>query len=89
MYKFQERKWVPWEKCEKNENNCLKIYVARASHANYPKSGVWFRIFCFANDLCSNLGKKIIPILLQDNFNFNPPNFEKNSLFKKRIVMTK
>ena len=84
-----EGKWIPWEKCDKNKNGNLKIYVSRVSHANYSKPGTWYRIFFLANDKCSKKGKKKIPKLIHSNFNFNPPEFEINSSFKKRIIMTK
>ena len=45
-----------WEKLKNIEwynnipNGQPVIYVAKGSHANYPKPGTWFRIFGFAND---------------------------------------
>lgn len=47
--------WVPWEKCEFSEGH-LVVYVARNSHACYPHSGVYVRVFGMANDVCSGRG---------------------------------
>lgn len=84
-----EGRWISWDQCEKNNNGDLKIYIARASHANYHKPGNWYRIFFLANDQCSKKGKKIIPQLIQNNFQFIPSENEINSSFKKRIIMYK
>lgn len=32
------------------------VYVAKGSHANYPSSGIWFRVFGFANDKTKKKG---------------------------------
>ena len=84
-----EGKWVSWEHCEKNKYDDLIVYVARASHANYPHKGIWYRIFFLANDKCSNKGKKFIPELIKSNFSFEPPQFESDSPFIKRICILK
>jgi hypothetical protein len=84
-----EGKWVKWDDCEKNKDGDLKVFVARGSHANYPKSGTWYRIFFLANDQCSKNGIKIIPELVQRNFTFNPPEYESDAPFKNRIVIYK
>lgn len=84
-----EGKWVKWEDCKKNKDENLKIYVARSSHANYPKAGTWCRIFFLANDNCSNAGKKIVPELVQRSFEFNPPAYESDAPFKKRLTIYK
>ena len=83
-----EGKWIKWNDCEKNNNGDLKIYISRVSHANYHKSGTWNRIFFLANDKCSKKGRKMVPSLIKSNFNFNPPEFEENSPFMKRIMIT-
>jgi hypothetical protein len=79
-----EGKWYKWEECEKNGNN-LVIYVARASHANYPYKGIWWRIFGLANDKCSAKGEKIIPELEYSEFNFSPSNSNKGRKFFYRL----
>jgi hypothetical protein len=84
-----EGKWFDWDKCEKNEDGNLKVFIARSSHANYNESGTWYRIFFLANDHCSKSGKKIIPELVYSKFEFNPPEFQINSPFKKRILICK
>lgn len=52
--------WVPWNKCEKSPTGLLVVYVALNSHALYPHSGSYLRVFGFANDHCSTRGKHII-----------------------------
>ena len=32
----------------------IRVWVAKGSHANYPSSGVWTRIFGFPNDKCED-----------------------------------
>jgi hypothetical protein len=81
-----EDKWYPYEQCEKNNNN-LVIYVSLGSHANYPSSGTWFRIFGFANDKCSKKGKKVVPKLEKlESYSHNPSEKDKNS-FKLRFFL--
>lgn len=83
----KEGKWVPWKDC-KIHHDCLVVYVARASHANYPKSGIWWRIFGFANDLCSNKGLWMVPKLEKnEDLRVNPKNEEKCSTLKKRFFL--
>jgi len=84
-----EGRWLSWDKCKKNENGDLKIFVSRASHANYPSPGIWFRILFLANDNCSNSGMVITPELLRGNFTFDPPSYNINSSFLKRIFLLK
>ena len=82
-----EDKWYPYEECEKTENNELIIYVALGSHANYPYSGTWFRIFGFANDKCSSKGKRVVPKLQKlATYNHNPGPTRKNT-FKLRFFL--
>ena len=50
--------WRTWEDCEKTQAGALIAYVARGSHAFYPKKGIYLRGFGFANDLCSDGGEK-------------------------------
>jgi len=38
---------------DKNKEK-FAVYVAKGSHAHYPNSGTQIRIFCIANDQCSN-----------------------------------
>lgn len=79
-----EGKWVPWKDCEKTDDNHLIIYIARGSHANYPRSGIWVRILGFANDLCSKKGKKFIPILRQNQeYKHENPNVIHRGFFKR------
>jgi len=75
-----EGKWYSYDKCEKNNGNLI-IYVALNSHANYPYSGRWLRIFGLANDKCSKRGVHIIPELkLLPEYSYNPKNKDNNSL---------
>ena len=75
-----EGKWYSYEECEKTENNELIIYVALGSHANYPKSGIWFRIFGLANDKCSSKGKRVVPKLEKmETYHLNPKPTRKNT----------
>ena len=48
----KQGQWVRWEDCDTYYNNkpTLNLYVARGSHAFYPKPKVTYRIFCFGND---------------------------------------
>lgn len=48
--------WCDWEDCEKNKDGDLVVYIARYSHASYPKVGVYWRGFGFANDVTSSTG---------------------------------
>jgi hypothetical protein len=79
-----EGKWYTWEECEKN-NGRLVVYSARASHANYPYKGMWWRIFGLANDKCSDKGEKIIPELTYRDFNFLPSNKNKGRKLLYRL----
>ncbi len=51
------------------------IYVARGSHANYPKKGIYVRIFGFANDVTQHGMRwtpQIVRLYLQNDERFNP-----------------
>lgn len=66
--------WLPYDDCLKNEDGDLVVYVARASHAFYPRPETYVRIFGFANDLCEDGGKTIeIEILGEFDTPINPP----------------
>jgi hypothetical protein len=56
QHSSKQGQWKKWEDCNKDnslEKKTLYIYVARGSHASYPKPKTTFRIFCFGNDTCS------------------------------------
>ena len=61
----QEGIWKKFEECELI-NNKLIIYISNGSHACRPYKGIYFRIFGFANDYCSDKGNFIVPYLLND-----------------------
>lgn len=52
--------WCTWDECEKTMDGTLIVYVARYSHASYPKAGLYLRGFGFANDLTSSTGRYIM-----------------------------
>ena len=52
----KEGKWYPLSSCE-IEDNCLVVYVALNSHANYPHEVTKCRYCGLANDHCSSKGK--------------------------------
>lgn len=82
-----EGKWYKWEECE-TFDDVLVVYVARASHANYPKTGTWWRIFGLANDKCSDKGKTLIPeLIFNQKLTYNPPNQEKCYTLRKRLLL--
>jgi hypothetical protein len=59
LYKAHGRgqgQWRDFEDCPKTDQGTLICYVARGSHAHYFETGVKWRIFGFANDLCSDNG---------------------------------
>jgi hypothetical protein len=84
----QEGLWFNYSDCKFN-NNRLVIYVALSSHAIKPHSGVYFRIFSFANDYYSDNGKHVIPDLIEeDNSTYTfIQNEEVFSNFTKRFLM--
>lgn len=49
--------WKRIEDCEKADANTLVAYAARGGHAFFPSSGIWWRLFGIANDLCSQKGE--------------------------------
>lgn len=51
--------WIKWEDCEHGEDGALVVYVSRNSHANYHCSGIHWRMFGFANDVCSEKGQHL------------------------------
>lgn len=53
--------WVAWDKCEKNSEGALRLYVSPTSHAMYPKPGCYLRIFGFANDVTTKKGASWTP----------------------------
>ncbi len=61
------------------ENNKVVVYVAKGSHALYPKKGLVFRLGGVANDETSNdykwEPKTVIPIYNESN-----PNFKKETM---------
>lgn len=80
-----EGKWVKYSDCEFTPQGDLIVYVAKYSHANYPSPGTWFRIYGFANDLCSTKGIKIRPTLKKEFKTYTVPNKEKRELFCSRF----
>ena len=42
--------WVPYGKCEKDNDGRLRVYVSPTSHGLYPHPQHNFRACCFAND---------------------------------------
>ena len=82
-----EGKWYTWDKCKKNKNNDLIVYVANLSHANYYNYGTWFRIFFFGNDHTSIRGKQIHPFYyIYEEFDAPIPNEETDYSFFKRLT---
>lgn len=69
-----EGQWKEWKDCKKTNDGALIVYVARSSHANYYKPGIWLRIFGLANDLCSKNGKHqdITNLTYDSDFTFKP-----------------
>jgi hypothetical protein len=72
-------RWAHYDNIEWYEYGVRPIvYVAKGSHANYPNSGTWWRIFGFANDKTEK-GIKWCPdnlVNLEDRsdlVNFNGP----------------
>lgn len=55
--------WVPWENCEFTNDGALIVYIALHSHASYPRPGRFLRIFGIINDVCSDKGSRIRPII--------------------------
>lgn len=52
----EECEWRRWEDTIHSSHGMLIVYAARAAHGFYPDEGVWTRIGCCANDLCSSEG---------------------------------
>jgi hypothetical protein len=50
---------VKWEYCEKTADGALVVYVAKYSHASYPKPGVYRRVLGIASDVAKGDGKQI------------------------------
>jgi hypothetical protein len=61
----QEGVWKKFKDCEFN-NNQLVVYVSCNSHALRPHNKIYYRMFGFANDYCSDKGQIITPILIKD-----------------------
>lgn len=80
-----EGKWVPYSSCEKTTFGDLIVYVALSSHANYPHAGCWYRIYGFANDLCSKDGESHLPRIQEANKTYSVPNKEPRSDFCQRF----
>ncbi len=55
--------WVPWAECERTADGALVVYVARGSHASYPRPGRYWRVLGFANDVCSSRGAMVRPVV--------------------------
>ena len=51
--------WVPWAECEKTKDGALVVYVARGGHGTYPEGRTYWRIYGFANDVCSKRGRHL------------------------------
>lgn len=80
-----EGKWLPYSACETTYEGLIKIYVAKYSHANYPSSGIWPRIYGLANDHCSSKGMKIVPDFIEAHKIYTVPNKEKRADFINRF----
>jgi hypothetical protein len=52
----EECEWRKWEDTIHSSSGILIVYVARGAHGFYPDEGIWSRIGCCANDLCSSEG---------------------------------
>lgn len=50
---------VDYEECEKTPEGHIVVYVAKGSHASYPKPGKYWRIMGTANDVCNRLGRQL------------------------------
>lgn len=61
----QEGVWKKFKDCNFH-NNQLVIYISLGSHALRPFNKIYYRMFGFANDYCSDYGNYITPILIKD-----------------------
>lgn len=55
--------YLNYDKMQKNMNDRVNVYVAKGTHAHYPRKSIWVRGFCFANDITG------------DAFTWNPSQF--------------
>ncbi len=66
--------WLPWSECEKTPDGHLIAYVAKGSHAFYPRPERYWRVFGFANDICSNRGQRhLIQVIANHDDETIPP----------------
>jgi len=51
--------WRAWEECvrEDEDGKTLSVFVSPSSHACYPEARRYWRVFGFANDVCSGDGE--------------------------------
>ena len=66
--------WKQWDKCEKDKDGRLVVYIARNSHACYPEPKTYWRVFGLANDECSSKGKQVTPTTFYKSFDWCSPN---------------
>lgn len=83
-----EGMWLPYHECELNEHQELIVYIARGSHAFYPFSGIYWRIFGIANDLCENGREYKIVVTKTHEDHYNPPTSSITSLERFLIPLS-
>ncbi len=81
--------WKAWNDCDISQSNILNVHVARASHAMYAEPGIKWRIFGFANDKCSRVGKsKFLNVTFVEVPNIGKPaklNIPQSSMSKLQM----
>lgn len=72
----QEGQFYKYSDCNFTEDKSLIVYSSLNSHAFRRSPKIYWRVFGFANDICSNKGKWIRPTYIECNINYNAQNRE-------------
>lgn len=82
----EECEWRKYEDTIHSSSGILIVYVARGAHGFYPDEGIWARIGCCANDMCSAEGMSYEAYPLEQHLDPISPSPHNITLWERLCV---